>query len=72
MEELEDIIETGNNAESLDIDHGTALADSSDQPEPAPEPVQAVKRQRERRPHSAAQLEVLHNEFQLVTRKHCS
>jgi hypothetical protein len=43
MEELEDIIETGSDAESLDIDHGTALADTLHHPEPAPEPVQAVK-----------------------------
>ncbi len=69
MVELEDIIETGNDAESLDIDHGTALADTSDQPEPATEPVQAVTRRRERRPYSAGQLEVLHNEFQLVNRR---
>jgi hypothetical protein len=64
---VEDII--GIDAESLDIDHGTALADTSDQPEPAPEPVQTVKRRRERRPCSAEQLAVLHNEFQLVTRR---
>jgi hypothetical protein len=43
MEELEDIIETGIDAGALDIDHGTALADTSNHPEPASEPVQAVK-----------------------------
>ena len=66
MEELADMIETGVDAESLDIDHGTVLAQTPVLPEPAPEPVLEVKRRRERRPYSAEQLEVLHNEFHLA------
>ena len=44
MEELADMIETGVDAESLDIDHGTVLAQTPVLPEPAPEPVLEVKR----------------------------
>ena len=69
MEELADMIETGVDAESLDIDHGTVLAQTPVLPEPAPEPVLEVKRRRERRPYSAEQLEVLHNEFHLAARR---
>jgi hypothetical protein len=54
MEELQDIIETGVDAESLDIDHGTVIASTAVPSNPAPEPVQEVKRRRERRPYSAA------------------
>jgi hypothetical protein len=43
------MIETGVDAESLDIDHGTVLAQTPVLPEPAPEPVLEVKRRRERR-----------------------
>eukprot|EP00291_Cryptomonas_curvata_P019119 CAMPEP_0172157472 /NCGR_PEP_ID=MMETSP1050-20130122/3807_1 /TAXON_ID=233186 /ORGANISM="Cryptomonas curvata, Strain CCAP979/52" /LENGTH=261 /DNA_ID=CAMNT_0012826699 /DNA_START=237 /DNA_END=1025 /DNA_ORIENTATION=- len=59
MEELADMIETGMDAESLDIDHGTVLAETPVHPEPTPEPVQAVNWRRERRPYSAEQREVL-------------
>ena len=69
MEELADMIETGVDAESLDIHHGTVLAQTPVLPEPAPEPVLEVKRRRERRPYSAEQLEVLHNEFHLAARR---
>jgi hypothetical protein len=69
VEELADMIETGVDAESLDIDHGTVLAQTPVLPEPAPEPVLEVKRRREMRPYSAEQLEVLHNEFHLAARR---
>ncbi len=60
MAELQDIIETGVDAESLDIDHGTVIASTA---------VQEVKRRRERGPYSAEQLEVLQNELQLAIRR---
>jgi hypothetical protein len=69
MEELQDIIETGVDAESLDIDHGTVMASTAVPSNPAPEPVQEVKRRRERRPYSAEQLEVLQNELLLAIRR---
>ncbi len=56
-------------AETLDIDHGTVIASTAVQSDPAPEPVQEVKRRREQRPYSAEQLEVLQNYLLLAIRR---
>ncbi len=63
--QVQDIIETGVDAESLDIDHGTVIASTS----VPSEPIQEVNRRRERRPYSAEQLEVLQNELLLAIRR---